>query len=450
MGAGHGHRLHYHGHSGLHRLPAQCKIIALVPVRARASWRRRAPSYWAYGLDAVALLAVVAWSQVPFGYIGPADGGRDCRSSCSPLLLPFIALGPRTEFLGLTRVRESGLRRLGSTLLCKATLGVVAGLLLAATTEPRDIIAGLEGKLPRADRPDHGDDGALPRRHVRPAAPDADRAGVARVRGAQPAALAGAGAGAGALFVRSYERGERVHLAMLSRGYTGSLAGLRHRRGDRPRLGRRSLLLPLAAVVAALWLLGRCDEPGEPVLEVRDLAYAYPDGHQALFGVNLAVARGERVALLGPNGAGKTTLVLHLNGILEAGHGQSTVAGLRVGTEHVAEVRRRVGLVFQDPDDQLFMPTVADDVAFGPANAGLKGAELDARVAARARAGRDGRVRQPAAAPPVVRPAAAGGRRDRARHAAGDPGARRAVVQPRPGEPPGAGRHPARARHHGA
>ncbi|MBA2773045.1 MAG: ABC transporter ATP-binding protein [Nocardioidaceae bacterium] len=121
--------------------------------------------------------------------------------------------------------------------------------------------------------------------------------------------------------------------------------------------------------------------PAEPpVLDVRSLAYAYPDGHQALYGVDLAVRRGERVALLGPNGAGKTTLVLHLNGILEAGHGSVQVSGMTVGKDTVAEVRRRVGLVFQDPDDQLFMPSVADDVAFGPANMGVKGPELAARV----------------------------------------------------------------------
>ncbi|WP_078866129.1 energy-coupling factor ABC transporter ATP-binding protein [Streptomyces sp. NRRL S-1448] len=117
-----------------------------------------------------------------------------------------------------------------------------------------------------------------------------------------------------------------------------------------------------------------------PSLAVSGLAYAYPDGHQALFGVDLTVARGERVALLGPNGAGKTTLVLHLNGILEAGAGSVAVAGLPVAKQHLAEIRRRVGIVFQDPDDQLFMPTVREDVAFGPAAAGLRGAELDARV----------------------------------------------------------------------
>jgi cobalt/nickel transport system ATP-binding protein len=119
-----------------------------------------------------------------------------------------------------------------------------------------------------------------------------------------------------------------------------------------------------------------------PVLDVRGLAYAYPDGHQALYGVDLHVHRGERVALLGPNGAGKTTLVLHLNGILVPGAGSVAVSGLPVGKENVQEVRRRVGVVFQDPDDQLFMPSVRDDVAFGPANLGLRGAELDARVAA--------------------------------------------------------------------
>jgi len=116
-------------------------------------------------------------------------------------------------------------------------------------------------------------------------------------------------------------------------------------------------------------------------LEVRSLAFAYPGGHQALYDVSFDVASDERVALLGPNGAGKTTLVLHLNGIYVPAHGEVRVAGLPVAKEHLQEIRRRVGIVFQDPDDQLFMPTVRDDVAFGPANLGLRGDELDARVA---------------------------------------------------------------------
>ncbi|HHU09405.1 MAG TPA: ABC transporter ATP-binding protein [Intrasporangiaceae bacterium] len=119
-----------------------------------------------------------------------------------------------------------------------------------------------------------------------------------------------------------------------------------------------------------------------PVIDLRGVAFAYPDGHQALFGVDLHIHPGERVALLGPNGAGKTTLVLHLNGILRPGAGSVAVSGLPVSEEHLAEIRRQVGIVFQDPDDQLFMPTVRDDVAFGPANLGLTGAESEARVAA--------------------------------------------------------------------
>ncbi len=124
------------------------------------------------------------------------------------------------------------------------------------------------------------------------------------------------------------------------------------------------------------------DEASRRVLEVAGLAYAYPDGHQALYGVDLHIHQGERVAVLGPNGAGKTTLVLHLNGILTAGAGTVRVGGLAVEKANLAEVRRRVGIVFQDPDDQLFMGSVRADVAFGPANLGLRGDELDARVMA--------------------------------------------------------------------
>ena len=115
-------------------------------------------------------------------------------------------------------------------------------------------------------------------------------------------------------------------------------------------------------------------------LRVCALTHTYPDGHQALTGVDLELAPGERLALLGPNGAGKTTLALHLNGVLAPTAGQLSVGGLPVVPANLPEVRRRVGLVFQDPDDQLFMPTVAEDVAFGPANLGYAGAELDRRV----------------------------------------------------------------------
>ena len=117
-----------------------------------------------------------------------------------------------------------------------------------------------------------------------------------------------------------------------------------------------------------------------PSLDISGLAFAYPDGNQALFGVNLTVKKGERVALLGPNGAGKTTLVMHLNGIHAAQRGEVVIAGTKIDAEDkesLKKIRSQVGIVFQDPDDQLFMPTVREDIAFGPYNMGFRGAELN-------------------------------------------------------------------------
>jgi len=105
-------------------------------------------------------------------------------------------------------------------------------------------------------------------------------------------------------------------------------------------------------------------------IEVEALVYAYPDGQSALRGVNFCLQVGETVGLIGSNGAGKSTLLLHLNGVLKGSSGEVRVHGLSVNAAHLLEVRRQVGMVFQDPDDQLFMPTVQEDVAFGPLNLG--------------------------------------------------------------------------------
>ena len=115
------------------------------------------------------------------------------------------------------------------------------------------------------------------------------------------------------------------------------------------------------------------------LLEVRDLRYRYPDGHEALRGLSFALAPGERVALIGPNGAGKSTLLLHLNGLLPdrpAAAPAVSVDGLPLLAANLPEVRRRVGLLFQDPDDQLFCPTVWEDVAFGPQQLGVREPQL--------------------------------------------------------------------------
>ncbi|APV43368.1 cobalt/nickel transport system ATP-binding protein [Dehalogenimonas formicexedens] len=118
----------------------------------------------------------------------------------------------------------------------------------------------------------------------------------------------------------------------------------------------------------------------EAVVAFDNLTYAYPDGRKALEGVSLAIERGESVAIAGANGAGKSTLLMHLNGIIHGANGAVKISGIPVVAANLKNIRAKVGVVFQNPDDQLFCPEVFDDVAFGPINMGLSETEVRKRV----------------------------------------------------------------------
>lgn len=117
----------------------------------------------------------------------------------------------------------------------------------------------------------------------------------------------------------------------------------------------------------------------DEVIKIENLSFRYPDGQKALDNVNLTVSRGESLALIGPNGAGKSTIILHLNGILRS-NGAVRIMGQQIAERNLKWIRSKVGLVFQNPEDQLFSPTVFDDVAFGPINMGLPEAEVNRLV----------------------------------------------------------------------
>jgi cobalt/nickel transport system permease protein len=219
MGAPHGHRLHFHGHSALHRAPAHLKVAGLVAfmlvvVATPSAW---APAFAAY---AVALAVLVALSGVPVAYLARRMV-VETPVLLFAALLPFVATGPQVEVLG-AGLSEPGLLAAGA-LVTKATLGVLASLLLAATTEPRDLLVGLERlRVPSQLVQIMG----FMVRYLDVVTDELRRMKTAREsRGftaRDPRHWPVVARSAGALFIRSFERGERVHLAMISRGHDGS------------------------------------------------------------------------------------------------------------------------------------------------------------------------------------------------------------------------------------
>ncbi|MGZ8735767.1 MAG: cobalt ECF transporter T component CbiQ [Nocardioides sp.] len=220
MGAGHGHKLHFHGHSPIHRAPAHRKVLALLTFVIMVV---ATPKDWfaAYAVYLLVILGVIAVSTVPATYILKRMV-VEVPFVVFAVLMPFIATGPRTEFLGLT-VSAAGLMSAWA-LLAKGTLGVLASLTLAATTEPHHLLAGLERlRLPHQLVQIMG----FMVRYLDVVTDEMRRMRIAREsRGftaRNPKHWPVIARSAGALFIRSYERGERVHLAMVARGYTGRM-----------------------------------------------------------------------------------------------------------------------------------------------------------------------------------------------------------------------------------
>lgn len=218
MGAGHGHKLHYHGHSPVHRAPAHLKLATLLGFMLTVV---ATPREWfpVFGVYFALVLGVIAVSRVPFGYIGKRMV-IELPFVVFALLMPFVASGPRVDVLGLALSEPGVLAAWG--LLAKGTLGVMASLTLAATTEPRDLLVGLERlRVPSQLVQIIG----FMIRYLDVVTDEMRRMRIAREsRGFRSRGLRAwpvYARTAGALFIRSYERGERVHLAMLSRGYTG-------------------------------------------------------------------------------------------------------------------------------------------------------------------------------------------------------------------------------------
>ncbi|OLR94290.1 cobalt ECF transporter T component CbiQ [Actinokineospora bangkokensis] len=251
MGAGHAHLLHRPGDTPVHRLPPQVKLVAaLVVVLCVVSTPRT--EFWAFGLYLLVLAGVWAVARIPPHWLAKR-ALIEAPFVVLALALPFLAGGPSTRLLGVT-VSETGLLT-GWNILVKGTLGVLVSLTLAATTTPRDLLVGLQRlRVPSLVTTI----ATLMLRYLDVITAEARRMRVARIcRGHDPRFLWQVGATAkavGTLFIRSYERGERVHLAMVSRGWTGAMPDAGGAAAPRTWLLGLAPALGAAAVLGAtLW-----------------------------------------------------------------------------------------------------------------------------------------------------------------------------------------------------
>ena len=355
--------------SPVHRLDPRAKLLGFVAITCTAvsAPLDGSPVYAGCALALVALAAAEHAHTI----------WRRARAVLllvlfAAVFVPFVDRGGDKVAVGPLMLSAAGLAVLG-TVAAKATIGTVSAVLLGATTSYPAVLRALES-LPRpqaitviaafsyrylfvlTDEAAHD-----ARRARRARVPAAHRARRGRDRPARRLAVP----------ARARARGTRIPCdggAWICRlDARARAADVPARRRGVPRRAGRGIARPRVGVEVA----------GELAIHASGVRFRYPDGRVALDGVDLHVGHGERVAILGPNGAGKTTLMLHLNGLL-TGEGKLEVAGLEVGRRTLRELAR-VGLVFQDPDDQLFMPTVREDVAFGPLNLGLSAAEAGAR-----------------------------------------------------------------------
>lgn len=321
------------GRSPLHAADARLKIAATLILLIVIALTPGALAVLCCGTGIIAGIAV---ARLPLGKV----------LLRAAFVLPFAG-----TFAAVTAL--SGDHERAAFLLSKSYVSALAALLLAGTTSMPALLHGLE----RLGAPRFLT--GVVQYLYRYLFVVSEQAQHMRLAAACRGSLGGAGfraaAGAvGVLFARSYSRADAIHNAMLARG-----AGL-----------DKTTMEPAPGAEA---------NTRKRVIEVRGLKYRYDDGTLALDGVDFDLDAGETVAIFGPNGSGKTTFAHHLNGLLR-GEGRVEVCGMKVERKTLAAVRRKIGVVFQDSDAQLFMPTVIEDVAFGPRNLGLSREEAAKRA----------------------------------------------------------------------